>query len=343
MPDRCDYLQVMLSETEKSAIDLLLKERKAFALFVFPGENELHWCLDGDSRFEIVEWLHDYGSRIPMSDSLLYAEEVMPVESCQTSYEEYISGVRRVIDNCAARGGKTVYSRVICGECNGATVVSWGEVASRLFELHRSAFRFVYYTPSTGAWLGATPELLLDYDLDTGRFSTVSLAGTRKSGCESGWDEKNICENKYVSDFIVDNLVKLGITADVSPLQTVGYGGIEHLCATISGKAETAGFAELLDTLSPTPALCGWPKKDAIEDIKRYERHSRGCYGGYLLVREPRRIRAFVNLRCVHFDQKHYCVFGGGGITPMSDPDDEFAETTAKTSALVGIIESCRH
>ena len=239
----------MLSETEKSAIDLLLKERKAFALFVFPGENELHWCLDGDSRFEIVEWLHDYGSRIPMSDSLLYAEEVMPVESCQTSYEEYISGVRRVIDNCAARGGKTVYSRVICGECNGATVVSWGEVASRLFELHRSAFRFVYYTPSTGAWLGATPELLLDYDLDTGRFSTVSLAGTRKSGCESGWDEKNICENKYVSDFIVDNLVKLGITADVSPLQTVGYGGIEHLCATISGKAETAGFAELLDTL----------------------------------------------------------------------------------------------
>ena len=63
----------------------------------------------------------------------------------------------------------------------------------------------------------------------------------------------------------------------------------------------------------------------------------------YLLVREPRRIRAFVNLRCVHFDQKHYCVFGGGGITPMSDPDDEFAETTAKTSALVGIIESCRH
>ena len=53
----------------------------------------------------------------------------------------------------------------------------------------------------------------------------------------------------------------------------------------------------VLEAINPTPALCGTPTDEALRDIAACELHSRRCYGGYVAVRTPGRLDAFVNLR----------------------------------------------
>ena len=94
----------------------------------------------------------------------------------------------------------------------------------------------------------------------TGRLSTVALAGTRRRGIPGEWDEKNLRENRFVSDYIVGQLDNLGIKAEVAPLGEVGYGNISHLCAEISASSTSDMIPTILDAISPTPALCGSPR-----------------------------------------------------------------------------------
>lgn len=266
--------------------------------------------------------------------------EFMPVERRSTLREEYMAGVDGVIESCRQRNGKTVYSRVISGHRPDAGCIDWGSVAAGLFNAYPDTFRFVFYTKATGAWLAATPELLLDFNLETGDFKTMALAGTRNAGGTGEWDEKNLRENRFVSEYIAGRLAALGIQVGSAPLETLAYGNIEHLCARIDGTDPLKRYVEILDAISPTPALCGWPKDDAIADIKRFERHSRWCYGGYVAVKSDRRVRAYVVLRCVHFNRNTYCLYGGGGITPMSEPTKELEETENKMRTLRQMINS---
>ena len=73
-------------------------------------------------------------------------------------------------------------------------------------------FVSLVYTPQSGMWLMATPEILLKGEL--GNMSTMSLAGTQKAepsrtvadypveGVE--WSHKNQEEQQYVTDYIED-------------------------------------------------------------------------------------------------------------------------------------------
>lgn len=332
----------MTSDWFRQQANSLLDKGEPFAMFMLPYDGSL-LIDDGrqaDFAFGIVPWLGSYADMIgiaSMSDMM-----PMDVERHTTTRDEYISGVSAVIESCRRRQGKTVYSRVVCGIDEKDAKIDWGKVAAELFQSHVNCFRYLYYTPQTGAWLGATPELLLDFCHLNGKLSTVSLAGTRRSDISGPWDEKNIQENRFVSDYIVERLSALGISVKAGPLEEVGYGNITHLCSGIVGKSTSECIPKILDAISPTPALCGRPKSDAIDDIVRYERHHRGCYGGYVTVSTRECFMAFVNLRCVHFDSAGYCAYGGGGITPQSVADAEYVETEDKTLPLVSLIEVSR-
>ena len=323
--------------------------------------------------FEIVPWLGKFADRIslPAVDAAVSAEKACceafagealggealggEVKACEAleyetqpeiSRERYLQEVAAVIESCAARKGKTVYSRVIAG-CNPRLDIV--DAAQRLFAAFPDAFCFLYYTPQTGCWLGASPETLLSVDYLQNSFSTMALAGTRKADAsDAPWDEKNLRENRFVVDFFREKLAAAKST-DVAITEpfTVRYGAIEHLCCRVAGRLGTddaAGVsAALLDAINPTPALCGTPTADAIADIERHELHCRGCYGGYLALRDGHRLDAFVNLRCAQIaldDTGRFELYAGGGITGQSDPESEYTETADKASALLGILSA---
>lgn len=215
-------------------------------------------------------------------------------------------------------------------------------MACDFFASYPQTFRHIYFTPSTGCWIGATPEVLLDFDKTTGRFATMAFAGTRRRGTATSWDKKNIGENRFVIDYIAEQLHAEGIDVETSPLTSVAFGDIEHLCCHITGQTSPEKLAVMIDAINPTPALCGYPKEDAVSDIRSVEQHQRNCYGGFVAIDDGRRYRAFVNLRCMQIIGDRFCIYAGGGIVADSDAFAELQETEAKSSRLqylVGVKE----
>lgn len=344
----------------------------------FSAKHNDNTLSQNSNAFIIGQWLSPWRERISINASVSFttiADDsfdeniVLRNLASQSTYnfspsrviskEEYLTAVSKIINNCKARNGKTVYSRIIPGENH---ILDITFAARKLFNSFYDSFGFLYYTPITGCWLGASPESLLDFNIDTRLASTMAFAGTRSADAGNApWDEKNLRENLFVADYIQEQFRSLGIEPKVSSPYTIGYGSIQHLRRDITAYLpESLNFTELLDKLNPTPALCGTPLNEAIADINQYELHKRECYGGFVGVyqtqtneidnasndnqtKQQRSFRSFVNLRSARIstDATHrFEIIAGGGIIADSNPQSEWAETEAKSSRLKAILTS---
>lgn len=344
----------------KEYISLALLKGVDFAVCSLPEENEFHFFLpefaesspsegcSGNKVFEIGRWLAPYSDRISIAGEVkpqpalvflqslpckkIRSDATLPAPTNSTGYNEYICALKEIIKSCSKREGKTVFSRVICGELDPEA--TWEDIFIELCDTHPDTFRFIFHSEQTGAWMGATPETLLDVDFSSGRFATMAFAGTRKQvDADTPWDQKNIRENRFVSEFLQERIKSFGLVPEVSEFETVRYGTeIEHLCQCIHGNLGNVPYPRIIDAINPTPALCGTPKEAAIVDIERFERHNRGCYGGYVGLASPHKLRTFATLRCCHFSGNDLCIYAGGGITSDSVPEKEWHETEAKST-----------
>lgn len=344
-----------LNATTVEQINRAIYDSRTFAVVLCPDASLPLWfegsvckcasphgaILPDFLSFDIAPWLKRFADRWSLGSNLPTWQPMNPVREGM-SRGEYLNSVKRIIDSCKVRHGKTVFSRTICGDVPKVdnSGFNWGETADIFFSHFPQTFRYICYSPATKGWMGASPELLLDFNKNNGQFHTVAFAGTRKSDLHpKGWDKKNLRENKFVSDYIISALNDIGARTTLSPLRTVAYGDIEHLCSDIYGCGERSRLGEILDAINPTPALCGFPKEAALADLETYEPHQRHCYGGFIGIETSLTYRAYVNLRCVHFDFERYCIYGGGGIIGESVPESEYEETVAKTSFLLKLFK----
>ncbi|MGB0175928.1 MAG: chorismate-binding protein, partial [Owenweeksia sp.] len=97
---------------------------------------------------------------------------------------------------------------------------------------------------------------------------------------------------------------------------------------------------ELLYNLHPTPAVGGWPKKEALAYIEDHEKHDRAYYSGYFGLRTKDSFAYYVNLRCMQVYNNAVVLYAGGGILADSDPVSEWEETEAKLQTLLRVIQS---
>jgi len=262
--------------------------------------------------------------------------ETSPVS---TSKKDYIIKLNKLIDTLKGREAKVVYSRikVVSGKKDPVTV------AEEYFKKLPQCMRAIYFTPQTGLWIVATPELLIESSITDGRWHTMSLAGTRKAG-EAHWDQKNIIEHELVTRYIVNTLHGLGLSTEVCEQENLCFGPIEHLCNHIYARGNSS-IIEAASALSPTPAVCGWPVEEAFAAIKLFEAHRRECYGGYIGLVSSSQSRLYVNLRCCKVlpdngTKSDYILYAGGGINGMSEAECEWFETESKLSTLYEIISN---
>lgn len=252
-----------------------------------------------------------------------------------TEYTDYINDITSLINTLKKRGGKAVISRVITRHVPNA---DWGRIAERLFSKFPNAMCSIFFHPEVGAWLGATPEILIKGNISNKCYETMALAGTHKGDCD--WDEKNICEQQMVTDFIAESLKPLSEDIHIANTENLQYGDIQHICTRISGKLKADyNFDDTISKLSPTPAVAGLPREVAFAEIKSIERHSRGVYAGTVTVRSDNDIASYVYLRCAQIAPDACTIYAGGGITAQSNPDDEWNETLAKASPLLSVIQ----
>lgn len=276
--------------------------------------------------------IRDYQPEIESVESLY----PFPPES--TSPHDHARGVLR-ISNSMRSGEKAVLSKVIVRRL-GLDITGLFE---KLCLRYPDATVFCFYTPVSSLYIGATPELLLSSL--RGTLKSFSLAGTRPVGSGCAWDRKNVEEQRIVTDFIADIFRKNRLFPSISDPFTHGAGDIEHICSLIEADISVSPFGldnlrSLLADLSPTPALCGFPKEKALGLIRECERHSRGYYGGYFgFFSSPTDFDLYVNLRSLRYENGQIALFAGGGITHLSDPQSEWTETEAKASTLLSVIE----
>jgi len=258
----------------------------------------------------------------------------------------YLSQAQRMIDNVKeGQLNKVVLSRILIKNLTDEYNIDL--LFEQMSHQYPKAFVYVFHLPGKGVWIGATPETLLQKQGDY--FETMALAGTQKKpeGNEDVlWGEKEIQEQQYVSDFIDNQLNKLGVFAfEKSDAETVFAGSLAHICtrfkipfSEISGKT-----GELVRSLHPTPAVCGIPKEKAWQLIAEIEKHKRRFYTGFLgpwNLNEQSHL--FVNLRCARILEMSVEIYVGGGLTADSVPEKEWQETQDKSQTILSAIENLR-
>lgn len=218
------------------------------------------------------------------------------------------------------------------------------KVFKRLLNNYKNAFVYLWYHPEIGMWFGATPERLVS--LKNNQFITMALAGTQlfKGVDNPIWGEKEQKEHQYVVDYIVSQIKDPtnGIILkdfEVSETYTSKAGNLLHLKADITGEIGDFNLKELLNTLHPTPAVCGLPKEEAKKFILNKESYNRSYYSGFLgEINKNNSTELFVNLRCAEYSNEHLNIYVGGGVTRDSEAQKEYEETIAKTQTILKVL-----
>lgn len=219
-------------------------------------------------------------------------------------------------------------------------------VFSKFIINYPTAFKYCFYHPKIGFWMGATPEQLLKVADDS--IQTVALAGTQLCNDINKviWEEKEINEQRIVSDFIVQSLSKYSKTISKSEPYTFQAGSIVHIKTDIQVQLnDQSDLEEIVSTLHPTPAVCGFPKEKAKQFILNHEGYDRTFYAGFLgewnkdfLTFTEGSSDLFVNLRCMKIVDNQAQLFIGCGINKGSIPEKEFLETVNKSQTMKKVL-----
>lgn len=200
--------------------------------------------------------------------------------------------------------------------------------------------------------IGASPELLVEVDGNTVR--SHPLAGTAPRTGDPATDArladqlihsvKDQIEHRVVIDMVHDTLLPhcsyLDWEAEPS---IVTVANVQHLGTAIEGALTEprTDVMTLVRALTPTPALGGFPSREAIEFVMDQEQMERGFYGGAVGWCDSSGNGTFaVTIRCAEMtpDRRVARLFAGGGIVADSDPYAELAETQAKFQAMLSAI-----
>ncbi|WP_299527837.1 chorismate-binding protein [uncultured Lutibacter sp.] len=258
--------------------------------------------------------------------------------SNEYSKENHIQLVNKGIDFIQNNNvKKVVLSRKETLEIDKIDVI---DTLKKMLNSYKNAFVYLWYHPRVGLWMGASPEQLIS--VSHNKFKTMALAGTQlyENSTNVVWKEKEKQEQQFVTDYILEN-IKLSIdTIKVSEAYTVKAGNLLHIRTDISGKLKSSSsLSNLIDSLHPTPAVCGLPKDKAIKFILENEEYNRSYYTGYLgELNIDNCTSLFVNLRCMQLNDNIVSIYIGGGITIDSIAENEWEETVSKAKVMKKIL-----
>lgn len=256
----------------------------------------------------------------------------------EVSYKFEVEKIIEQIKDGAA--GKVVLSRqMIIPLRDGFPVI---ELFHHLCDQYPDAFVYLANFSGLGLWLGASPETLISFSKQA--LKTMALAGTRKAGDYRPWTEKDKEEHIFVVDYILEKLGKAECTnIHISAPDSVNAGKAMHLCTVFSTSCKRDSLVNIVNSLHPTPAVCGMPSEKALEIIRLTEQHNRMYYTGYLGPVGPETVDLFVNLRCLQIVEGKAVIYVGGGLTAASDPQAEWDETALKSTTMLAAIEKMQN
>ncbi len=308
-------------------------EEKGFVFAPFNGSKIPYIPVDASQVYvENATFLDFY-----LDDKILFSDD----ENSKSDFEELIQKGINAIEKGTFH--KVVLSRK---ETFAISNFDYETTFKRLIANYPTAFKYCFFHPKIGLWVGASPEQFLKVNNQV--IQTVALAGTQVfEGDENvNWGTKEQEEQQFVTNFIESSLKKHVTEVSVSKPFTVKAGTIMHIKSTISAKLlEHQNLRQIIETLHPTPAVCGLPKTEAMDFILQNEGYNREYYSGFLgelnidlITFKTEESDLFVNLRCMKIDDSIVQLYMGCGITKDSIPNKEYIETVNKSMTMRQIL-----
>ncbi len=270
------------------------------------------------------------------------------VEPARTSDRAaWIEAVRRTLERI--RGG--TLSKAVLARSFGLVLDPSADpisILASLREAYPTCYRFLIADGRGNAFLGASPERLVR--LAGGEVLTEAVAGTQR--CEPGEDAPSLArdllgrtkdrsEHEVVLRHLLETLSPLceSVVAPEIP-EVMGLPHLLHLRTPVRGRArEGAHVLDLVSRLHPTPAVAGWPRREALEWIRHMETGGRGWYAGPVGWVNAHGDGDFaVGIRSVAIRGLNARIFAGAGIVEGSDPEMEWNETELKMKGILDAI-----
>jgi len=195
-------------------------------------------------------------------------------------------------------------------------------------------------------FLGASPELLCS--LEGPRFAAQAVAGSTPRGNTEDEDdrlglrlldsEKDQVELAICIRELEENLSGLvsDLTIDAAA-RLLRLADIQHLRVDVTGSVpDGTHILSLAAALHPTAAVCGYPRKRALEAIREVETASRGWYAGAVGWFDQAGSGEFTpGLRSAIIAGHMLRLYAGAGIVAGSEPHPEWEETRVKLRTVI--------
>ena len=234
---------------------------------------------------------------------------------------------------------KVVLARRVVLDCTSSIDPIF--LCQAIAEVHQITF-LIQLSPSV-AFLGSSPEVL--YHRKKRQIECDALAGTRLLSAQEELlqSKKDLNEFQIVKDRIIDLLSPLCKVAPIAtPHSLRATSTLCHLYSQIQGELKDEITDEMiLNVLHPTPAIGGWPQKEALAFLTDYEPFSRGLYSAPVGWKTQDEAEFAVAIRsCLIRDSQVY-LYAGTGIVEGSSPIDEWNESENKLAHLKSFFVSC--
>lgn len=241
---------------------------------------------------------------------------------------------------------KIVLSRRVKYSLDGKT--DWQRIFVELQDKYPACLNFLYKSDDS-FFFGSTPEVLASFSKKN--FSTEALAGSMKRGNNEKEDQlleesliksdKNQKEHSIVIDHLTSSLSPFLSKFEMSESPIVKkLFNIQHLQTKISGelKEESSYFA-ILQSIFPTPAVCGIPASRSITTIKTLENFDRGLFSGITgWLNANGYGEFFVTIRSALLKENNLYAYAGCGLVEESDPKEEYEETELKLKPILSLF-----
>lgn len=213
----------------------------------------------------------------------------------------------------------------------------------------QNAYQFCIQPPGAPAFVGNSPEQL--FHRKYLNISSEALAGTRARGktraddFQIGQDlllsSKEDIEFTIVRDSIKNKLEMICDEVVVHPSKALRkLPRVQHLSAQLAARIRNEDDEfEILNTLHPSPAVCGLPTEEARQFIRDCEIFDRGMYAGPVGWFGGAECEFAVGIRSALLGKGHSTlVYAGAGIVEGTNPSFEWDELDLKASQFAKLL-----
>ncbi|MFA7227408.1 MAG: isochorismate synthase [Melioribacteraceae bacterium] len=261
--------------------------------------------------------------------------------------DEWSSQVRTALELISQKK----IDKVVLSRFNEIKLSSSPDLSFQLEQLETGFENCTIFAYKSGGsiFFGATPEKL--FRADNEFIEADALAGSISRGAspdedkiledELLHDKKNLAEHKSVVDFIITQLTPVTekILFDSQPV-IKKYSNIQHLYSQIRARLKSGiSFFSLLELLYPTPAVCGYPKTEALSIINVIEKFDRGLFAGAVgWFNLEGKAEFSVGIRSALLRKNILLAYAGCGVINGSEPVSEYNEIELKLKPILNLF-----